>query len=219
MENLHIYNRSRDVPPEAIKPIEAGRLKGMSDINPMWRIKKLTELFGPVGLGWYYKITNKETLEGSEGQIIAVVDIQLFVKYDNEWSMPIEGTGGASFVAKENKGPYTNDECFKMALTDAISVACKSLGIGADVYFSKDNTKYSNNNTQSPQTAQPKAQANGSDKPATEKQLKLLYALVNKKNYQDGVKSYIKTNYGKDSSKDLTSHEASELIEILNGME
>ena len=30
----------------------------------------------------------------------------------------------------------------KMALTDAISVACKSLGIGADVYWNKDNTKY-----------------------------------------------------------------------------
>lgn len=218
MENLHIYNQSRVVPPEAIKPIEAGRLKGMSDINPMWRIKKLTELFGPVGLGWYYKITNKETLEGSEGQIIAVVDIQLFVKYDNEWSMPIEGTGGASFVAKEKNGPYTNDECFKMALTDAISVACKSLGIGADVYFSKDNTKYSNNSTQSPQTAQPKAQPSGSDKPATEKQLKLLYTLVSKKNYQDGVKQYIKNVYNKDSSKDLTSHEASELIEMINGM-
>jgi hypothetical protein len=65
----------------------------------------------------------------------------------------------------------------------------------------------------------PPKSINGSDKPATEKQLKLLYTLVSKKNYQDGVKSYIKTNYGKDSSKDLTSHEASELIELLNGME
>ena len=61
--------------------------------------------------------------------------------------------------------------------------------------------------------------AGPNEKPASDKQLKLLYTLVSKKNYQDGVKSYIKTNYGKDSSKDLTSHEASELIEILNGME
>lgn len=217
MENLFIYNQSRAVPQEAIKPIEAGRLKGMSDISPMWRIKKLTELFGPVGLGWYYNITNKETYEGSEHQIIAVVDIQLFVKYNNEWSMPIEGTGGSSLVVKENKGPYTNDECFKMALTDAISVACKSLGIGADVYFSKDNTKYSNKNTQSPQTPEPK-KTNGSGNPATEKQLKLLYTLVNKKNYQEGIKTYIKNVYNKDSSKELSSHEASELIEMLNGM-
>jgi hypothetical protein len=29
-----------------------------------------------------------------------------------------------------------------MALTDAISVACKALGMGADVYFEKDRTKW-----------------------------------------------------------------------------
>ena len=38
-ENMSIYNAVRSVPNEAIKPIGAGRLKGFSDINPMWRIK------------------------------------------------------------------------------------------------------------------------------------------------------------------------------------
>ena len=51
-DNLSIYERVRSVPTEAKKAIEAGRLKGKSDINPMWRIKKLTEDFGPVGFGW-----------------------------------------------------------------------------------------------------------------------------------------------------------------------
>ena len=35
-----------------------------------------------------------------------------------------------------------SDECFKMALTDAISVAAKALGVGADVYMGCDQTKY-----------------------------------------------------------------------------
>ena len=47
-DNMRIYNAVREVPKEARKPITAGRLKGMTDINPMWRIKKLTELFGPM---------------------------------------------------------------------------------------------------------------------------------------------------------------------------
>jgi hypothetical protein len=29
-----------------------------------------------------------------------------------------------------------------MALTDAISVACKALGMSADIYFNKDRSKY-----------------------------------------------------------------------------
>jgi len=56
--------------------------------------------------------------------------------------MPISGTGGSMFVAKEKNGFYVSDECYKMATTDAISVACKQLGIGADVYWQADKTKY-----------------------------------------------------------------------------
>ena len=52
MENLGIYESVRKVPVSALKTISSGRLKGMSDINPMWRIKKLTEQFGPCGIGW-----------------------------------------------------------------------------------------------------------------------------------------------------------------------
>lgn len=40
---------------------------------------------------------------------------------------------------------HISDECYKMALTDAISVACKALGVAADVYWSSDVTKYSEN--------------------------------------------------------------------------
>ena len=50
MDDMTIYNLARSVPDEAQKPIAAGRLKGMTDINPMWRIKRLTEIFGPCGL-------------------------------------------------------------------------------------------------------------------------------------------------------------------------
>jgi hypothetical protein len=46
MENLYIYNKVAEVPKNAQKLIGAGRLKGMTDINPMWRIKALTEQFG-----------------------------------------------------------------------------------------------------------------------------------------------------------------------------
>lgn len=143
LKNINLYEKFRNVPENAKKSIGAGRLKGMTDINPMWRIKTLTEHFGPVGLGWYYEIIKQWIEEGADGVKVAFININLYVKYDGEWSKPIQGTGGNTLVAKETKGLYTSDECYKMALTDALSVACKSLGIGADVYFAKDRTKYS----------------------------------------------------------------------------
>jgi len=142
-DNLDIYNKVREVPDQAKKRIKGGRLSGMTDINPMWRIKKLTELFGLCGFGWKYEIIDKRLEEGANGEIAAFVDINLYVKKDGEWSEPIQGTGGSTFVADERKGLHTSDECFKMALTDAISIACKALGFGADVYWEKDTTKYS----------------------------------------------------------------------------
>jgi hypothetical protein len=145
--NLEIYNSVRKVPQEAQKSIQGGRLKGMTDINPMWRIKALTEQFGPVGIGWKYTITDKKLEHGANDEIAAFVDIDLFIKYDGQWSEAIPGTGGSMFVSKEKNGLYTSDECFKMALTDAISVACKALGFGADVYWEKDRSKYSSNNS------------------------------------------------------------------------
>lgn len=150
MDNLRIYNAGREVPQEAQKPFSNGKFSG-TDINPMWRIKKLTELFGPAGLGWYYEVVSERAEEHGD-VTIAIVDLNLYVKYDGEWSKPIYGTGGNVLLRKGS----TSDEGYKMALTDALSVACKALGIGADVYFAKDKTKYTA--AQEPQEA-PKQEA------------------------------------------------------------
>lgn len=145
-DNLRFYEQLRQVPLYALKQIGAGRLKGMSDINPLFRIKAMTEAFGPCGIGWKYVIT-KQWLETYGQEVKAFCNIDLFIKVDGEWSDAIPGTGGSSLVAMERSGAYVSDEAYKMALTDALSVAMKSLGVAADVYYSKDkvgqfDTKY-----------------------------------------------------------------------------
>ncbi|HAD53626.1 MAG TPA: hypothetical protein DCG10_00290 [Lachnospiraceae bacterium] len=140
-DNLKIYNAVKKVPKEAQRPITGGRLKGKTEINPMWRIKALTEQFGPCGIGWYYEVA-RQWLEPSGSEVAAFVNIHLYIKVGDEWSKPISGVGGAMFVEQQKGGAYVSDECYKMATTDAISVACKQLGIGADVYWEADKTKY-----------------------------------------------------------------------------
>jgi hypothetical protein len=148
---LTLWNKVRVVPEEAKKKITGGRLNGKTDINPMFRIKTLTEQFGICGIGWYYEITRQWLEQGNkiagtdDCETAAFVNINLYIKQGEDWSKPVPGTGGSSFITKESKGNYTSDEAYKMALTDAISVACKALGIGADVYWEQDkiSTKYS----------------------------------------------------------------------------
>jgi len=139
-----IWDQLKTVPETAQKKIKAGRLKGMTDIKPQWRLEKLTEVFGPIGFGWYYVIT-KQWIENADletGEKSAFININLYVKQNDEWSKPIVGTGGNSFVAKEKYGPYVSDEAYKMALTDAISVASKQLGLASDVYMGYSDSKY-----------------------------------------------------------------------------
>lgn len=140
--NMTLWNAVRSVPKQFLKTITGGRLKGMSDISPVWRLRTLTEHFGQCGIGWYYEIIDRGK-EDFAGEVSAHVLINLFVKIDGEWSKPIQGIGGSMLVAKEKAGPYHSDEAFKSALTDALSVACKALGIAADVYFGMNDSKYS----------------------------------------------------------------------------
>lgn len=157
-DNLRLYSAKRSVPAEAQRSINAGRLKGKTDINPMWRIKALTEMFGPAGEGWWYTVDKIWSEEGNAGERCAFVQISLYYKKeDGQTSSPVIGIGGNMLVTKESKGLYTSDECYKMALTDAISVACKEIGIGADVYWQADSTKYYRAQAQTSTQAQPSA--------------------------------------------------------------
>ena len=138
-DNMRYYEQGRSVPKEAQKQFSNGRFSG-TDINPMWRIKKLTEMFGPVGIGWYTEVTRQEVVEADEGNMMVFVDVNLYIKDGDTWSKPIFGTGGNTLKAK-GRG---DDEGYKKAYTDAVSIACKALGIGADVWFANDTTsKYS----------------------------------------------------------------------------
>lgn len=195
MDNMQLYNSVRAVPEGALKKIEAGRLRGKSDINPMWRLKVLTETFGICGFGWKYEITKQWIETGGNSEIAAFVNINLYIKINDVWSEAIPGTGGSSFVANEKNGPYTSDECFKMALTDAISVACKALGVGADVYWDKDQTKYV------PQTT-----AKQQEKLSPE-QLKRFFAIKSKAGATDDQAKKIISNKIKKSIKDATAEE------------
>ena len=151
--NLELYNNLKTVPKEAKKAIQAGRLKGKTDINPMWRIKMLTQYFGICGIGWKTTVERMWIENGAGGEQTANVLIHLYIKdpETKEWSEPILGIGGAAFIANESKGLFTDDDCYKKAYTDAISVACKALGMAADVYYEKDpDSKYAGNDTTPP---------------------------------------------------------------------
>lgn len=132
MGNMDLWDKVKQPPAEALKEIAGGRLKGYTDISPQWRYQILTEQFGPCGTGWVYVI-KRTWCEPYGDEVLAFAEILLYIGD----SKPIPGIGGSKLSTKETKGVYVCDEAYKMAVTDALSVACKVLGIGADIYAGK----------------------------------------------------------------------------------
>lgn len=149
--NLVAWNAMSKPPADALKTIKGGRLSGMTDINPTWRMKVMTEQYGPVGVGWWYTVDGFDKHDLA-GEVALLARVTLYVK-GHEHGIP--GVGGSALVASEKSGMRLNDEAWKMAVTDALSVAMKALGVGAEIYMGNwDGSKYRN---APPPPDQPKA--------------------------------------------------------------
>ena len=153
--NMDIYNALRQPPKTALRQIGGGKLKNFTDINPQWRYEAMTEQFGPCGIGWYYDIIRTWDKECSSGEVLVWMEIALYVKENGEWSKPIRGTGGNKIVNFEGGKLVPNDEGYKNAETDALSVAMKKIGMGADIYAGRwDGSKYKDVSPETPQKPQ-----------------------------------------------------------------
>ena len=137
------YKKLSRPPIDALKQIGGGNLKNFTDINPQWRYEKMDEVYGPCGTGWKYEIARVWTEIAPDGQVMSFATVNVFTSNEGKWSDPIPGIGGSMIVEKDKNGIHPNDEGFKMAVTDALSVALKMLGMGADIYRGRwDGSKY-----------------------------------------------------------------------------
>jgi len=143
MNNLELWNAVKQPPASALKQIIGGRLKGKTDIAPQWRYQEATNQFGPCGLGWKWVIKRVWNEPLPDGQILCFAEVDLFYKMNNTWSEAVPGIGGSMLVEEETRGLHASDEGYKMAVTDALSVAFKTLGFASDVYAGMwDGSKY-----------------------------------------------------------------------------
>lgn len=167
MDNMRIYNAGRAVPPGAVKKITAGAYgkAGLSDINPQWRIEKMTELFGPCGIGWTWQ---PEDIRMEDGLCLAHVTVRYREESGGAFSEPVHGYGG-TVMGRMND----DSDVLKSTFTDAVSNALRYIGIGADVWY-KPGREATENQFDTKYSAPPKQ---STVKPATAEQLRQIKEL------------------------------------------
>lgn len=137
--NMKLWNQLEMTDPQFTKSFRrSGGFSG-TDINPTWRMKRLTETFGPAGVGWWYNI-REHWSEEVDGKRFAFVLLEFYYWVQHEdggdRSEPILQIGGTEF----GRAP---DEAYKMAVTDALGKCAAALGLAADVYLGQfDDSKY-----------------------------------------------------------------------------
>ncbi|MES2752840.1 MAG: hypothetical protein V4661_15845 [Pseudomonadota bacterium] len=112
-------------------------------IKPIWIVKRLTEQFGPCGVGWGMGQPVFQVVPAGD-ETMVYCTVECWHNNGGEGVATLYGVGGDKVTAKRKEGSgFNDDEAFKKAFTDAVGNAFKFIGVAADIHMGQfDDSKY-----------------------------------------------------------------------------
>ena len=138
-DNLKIWESHADIDPKFTKAITGKAYKGTSP-NPQYVVRCLTELFGPVGIGFGWSVIAEDfTKLGDETLHWCRISF-----WHTDRANTFESYGQTKAAYPTSSGKFMVDEdAPKKSLTDAIIKAASHIGIGANIFLGRwDDQKY-----------------------------------------------------------------------------
>ncbi|MBI6621163.1 hypothetical protein YA0783_22960 [Pseudomonas corrugata] len=145
-KNMQIWNRVEKTDTRFTKDAKVGGQQ-ITSLNGTAMIMKATEIFGPVGIGFGWKVTEERFDKGAEMfvgegdkraslgfELNHTVKILFWFKIDGERG-ELEQYGCTPYLYKSKFGTTTDGEAPKKSLTDAIKKSLSMLGFSADVFL------------------------------------------------------------------------------------
>jgi hypothetical protein len=138
-DNLKHWDHFADIDPKFTKPITGKAYKGTSP-NPQYVIRCLTEMFGPVGLGFGWDVV-AEAWEQVGGETIHWCRIK-FWHTDRANTFDSYGQTRAAYTTNNGKS-LVDEDAPKKSLTDAVVKAASQVGVAANIFLGRwDDQKY-----------------------------------------------------------------------------
>ena len=139
--NLEIWNQVEQTDHSATKKAKVNGMD-ITSINGTSVVKKATEIFGPVGIGWGYKIVEEHFKPGAPivvadkvfHELMHTIKIQVWYKQNDE-KHTVTHYGHTPYVRSTQHGLKTDFDAPKKSLTDALKKALSMLGFNADVFL------------------------------------------------------------------------------------
>ena len=101
-------------------------------IKPIYSYRRMTEEYGPCGVGWGVGEPSFQVVPAPEGEVLVYCTVSI---WHGDRANLVFGVGGDKAVGKNKYGLSADDEAFKKAFTDAVTNALKFIGVGADVHM------------------------------------------------------------------------------------
>lgn len=138
-DNLRLWTAHDDIDPKFTKAI-TGRDYGGTSPNPQYVIKCLTDMFGPVGAGFGWRVV----AEGFERFGDTALHWCRIEFWHTDRANVFEAYGQTKAAYITSKGTMRVDEdAPKKSLTDAIIKAASQLGVAANIFLGRwDDQKY-----------------------------------------------------------------------------
>lgn len=128
--------------PRAVKPITGKQYQGNSP-KPYWIVERLTEEFGPCGIGWGFSILNERIERFSEFETLHIAVVRFwYVLGDQRGELEQIGQTKASYMTSKDKF-MLDEDAPKKSVTDALIKCASYLGFAGDIFSGRwDDSKY-----------------------------------------------------------------------------
>lgn len=142
MENKELWNRAFVTNPKAVKPITGKQYSGNSP-KPYWIVERLTDEFGPCGIGWGFHIVSERFERFSDTDTLHVAVVRFWYLLDGKRG-ELEQVGQTKSSYTTNGGKFMLDEdAPKKSVTDALVKCASYLGFAGDIFSGRwDDSKY-----------------------------------------------------------------------------
>jgi hypothetical protein len=142
MDKKTLWNRVYVTDPAAVKKI-TGKDYGGSSPSPYWIIERLTDEFGPCGIGWGFNVVNERFERFSDTDTLHIACVRMWYELDGKRG-ELEQMGQTKGSYVTSKGAFKVDEdAPKKSVTDALVKCASYLGFAGDIFSGRwDDSKY-----------------------------------------------------------------------------
>jgi hypothetical protein len=141
-KNKALWGRAFTTDPKAVKPITGKQYSGNSP-KPYWIVERLTDEFGPCGIGWGFNILNERFERFSDTDTLHIASVRFWYVLDGQRG-ELEQIGQTKSSYTTGAGKFMLDEdAPKKSVTDALVKCASYLGFAGDIFSGRwDDSKY-----------------------------------------------------------------------------